>query len=309
MKLLLALFLIAAITVPADAAEPPHRKVLVIGIDGVRLDALEKAETPHLDKLIRGGTLFRGTKILDPDRKTKPDTVSGPGWSNLLTGVWPDKHGVMDNKFEGSNYKAFPHFFVRLKEARPEAKTASFSSWDPIEFKILAGADVSKDSLLNDKGDWAEADVETTRDFVNHIAAADSTAVVLYLAQVDETGHKHGFHPLVKEYIAAIEQADRHVGEALAAVEARKTFADENWLVIVCTDHGGRATNHGGGHEFPEITETFLIVSGPAAAKGDLKEPTTQVDVVATALTHLGVTLKPEWKLDGKAVGLSSRPD
>jgi hypothetical protein len=29
------------------------------------------------------------------------------------------------------------------------------------------------------------------------------------------------------------------------------------------------------------------------------------VDVVPTALTHLGVAIKPEWGLDGKAVGLA----
>ena len=77
--------------------------------------------------------------------------------------------------------------------------------------------------------------------------------------------------------------------------------------MIVCTDHGGRATNHGGGHEFPEITETFLIVSGPSASTGESTEPTRQVDVVATALTHLRVPLKPEWKLDGRPVGLKAR--
>jgi len=292
----------------ARAEEPAkQKKVLVIGTDGTRLDALERAETPNIDRLIRAGILFRGTKILDPERKAKPDTVSGPGWSNLLTGVWPDKHRVMDNKFEGSRYKEFPHFFVRLKEAIPGAKTASFSSWDPIDQRIVAGADVSKDSLPGDKGDWNQADIESTRSCIEYLKTNDPTAVVLYLGQVDETGHGHGFHPLIGQYIAAIERMDGLVGETLAAIEGRPTYKDEDWLVIVCTDHGGRATNHGGGHEYPEITETFLIVSGGRAEPGKpegMAPPTRQVDVVATALTHLGVELKPEWKLDGRAVGL-----
>lgn len=294
-----------AVFSPATHAQhPPTKKVLIIGTDGTRLDALEKAKTPNIDRLIERGTLFRGTKILDPARATKPDTVSGPGWSNILTGVWPDKHGVMDNKFQGSQYEKFPHFFVRLKEGRPGARTASFSSWDPIHQRIVAGADVSKDSLPNDKGDWAEADIESTKSCLEELKSNDPTAVVLYLGQVDETGHAHGFHPLVEKYIEAIERMDGHVGEVTAALEARPTFKDEEWLVIVCTDHGGRATNHGGGHEYPEITETFLIVSGPSASRGMSTEPTNQVDVVATALTHLGVPMKPEWKLDGKPAGL-----
>lgn len=33
-------------------------------------------------------------------------------------------------------------------------------------------------------------------------------------------------------------------------------------------------------------------------------ELAAQVDVAATALTHLRIELEPQWKLDGKAVGL-----
>lgn len=302
--------LIAGLVASPSWGQGPNRKVLIIGTDGTRLDALERAETPNLDRLIQKGTLFRGTKILDPDRKTKPDTVSGPGWSNLLTGVWPDKHGVLDNKFEGSRYQEFPHFFVRLKESLPAAKTASFSAWDPIDQKIVAGADVSKDSLPGDKGDWSAADVESTRSCIEYLKSNDPAAVVLYLGQVDETGHNHGFHPLIGHYIAAIERVDGLVGETLAALEARPTYKEEDWLVIVCTDHGGRATNHGGGHQYPEITETFLIVSGAAAEQGKPEgstEPTRQVDVVATAFAHLGIELKSEWKLDGTPVGLRKK--
>ncbi len=75
-------------------------------------------------------------------------------------------------------------------------------------------------------------------------------------------------------------------------------------MILVCTDHGGRGTNHGGGHLFPEVRTVFLIVSGPSAARGRIDQPTQQVDVPATALTHLGVELDPAWKLDGRAVGL-----
>ena len=85
--------------------------MLIIGIDGCRPDALAAAETPHLDALIKNGTYFEGTDIVSPDRKNPANTVSGPGWSNLLCGIWPDKHGVLDNKFTEPKYDQFPHFF------------------------------------------------------------------------------------------------------------------------------------------------------------------------------------------------------
>ncbi|HEY1065364.1 MAG TPA: sulfatase-like hydrolase/transferase, partial [Pirellulales bacterium] len=97
---------------------------------------------------------------------------------------------------------------------------------------------------------------------------------------------------------------DGHVGDVMTALKNRKTLAQEDWLVIVCTDHGGQGKGHGGGRKTPEIRNVFLIVSGDAAQSGVVEAETYQVDVVPTALTHLGVAIKPEWKLDGKPVGL-----
>ena len=113
-----------------------------------------------------------------------------------------------------------------------------------------------------------------------------------------------GFIHQSPQYRNAIERVDGHVGQALAAIARRPNAKTEDWLVIVCTDHGGTGTDHGGGHKNWDIRRTFLIVSGKNARKGRSEEPTYQVDVVPTALTHLGVAIKPEWGLDGKAVGL-----
>ena len=64
-----------------------EKKVLLIGLDGVRVDILAQAHTPNIDALIANGT-FSG------EAQTRPPTVSGPGWSSMLTGVWGDKHKV-----------------------------------------------------------------------------------------------------------------------------------------------------------------------------------------------------------------------
>ncbi len=303
----LALLCFAMLATPGSAAEPA-KKVVFIGIDGTRWDALEAAETPHIDALIAKGTLSVGTEILAP-RETPGDTVSGPGWSNLLCGVWPDKHGTVDNTFKGMNYSEYPHFFARIKEVRPMAQTASFSDWGPIKSKILSHSDevVAEDS--HGAAAYTEADGRLAKACAEHIRDKNPDAVMLYLGQVDETGHAKGFHPKVPEYIAAIERVDGHVGEVLAAIQARPTIAEEDWLIIIATDHGGVGTGHGGGRKIDEIRRTFLIVSGSSAVVGKPEEQTYQVDVVATALTHLGIALKPEWKLDGRAVGLkSSKP-
>ena len=119
----------------------PEGRVLVIGIDGVRPDALRIADTPAIDELISEGAFTNNTKILG-DRYRENETISGPGWSSFLTGVWADKHGVNDNTFRGQNYDEYPHFFVHLKRAFPEAITGSFVDWEPIDTFILRDADV-----------------------------------------------------------------------------------------------------------------------------------------------------------------------
>jgi arylsulfatase A-like enzyme len=276
--------------------------VLIIGIDGCRTDALKAADVPNLKRLVSEGAIAENTSILGT-RVTGADTCSGPGWSAILTGVWADKHGVVDNKFTGANYTEYPHFFKRLKQARPAAVTISLVDWPPIHERIVSAADVSL-SLLEKDEDYVAADVRVTQEAVRLLRQQDPDAMFVYLGNVDETGHKTGFHPSVKEYMQALEAVDAQVGLVLGAVRSRPRYAEEDWLVLVSTDHGGRGKDHGGGHLFADVRTVFLIVSGPSAMKGRIETATQLVDIPATALTHLGVQLDPAWKLDGRAVGV-----
>jgi predicted AlkP superfamily pyrophosphatase or phosphodiesterase len=296
-----------ALLATASWSHAAENRVLVIGIDGCRPDALQAANTPNLDALVEQGIWFDGTDIRQPDRQDGANTVSGPGWSNLLTGVWPDKHGIIDNKFTEPHYDAFPHFFQRIKEVRPNAVTASFSSWPPIARIITRSADVARNFPATDPEDldgYLAGDAEASAACIDYLQTKDPTCVVLYLGQVDESGHKYGFHPSVPEYIRALETVDGYIGDVQKALRKRAAEKDENWLTIVCTDHGGAGTDHGNGHDNPEIRRTFLIVSGDSTQRGRSDKPTWQVDVVPTALKHLGIEPKTEWKLDGHAVGL-----
>ena len=296
----------ATVSPGAEALPPIHHKVLIIGIDGCRHDAVVAADTPHIDAAIARGTRFVGTDILSPARTDNANTVSGPGWSNLLTGVWPNKHGVNNNRFVGSNYERYPHFFARAKAARPEIKTASFSDWGPIAEKILSASDKTVNQPAEGAENYEKHDSELTTQCCEHLRNLDPDLVFLYLGQVDECGHAFGFHPTVKEYTQAIERVDGHIGQVVQALESRKTYANEDWLILICTDHGGAGTDHGDGHTNPDIRRTFLVVSGPSAVINATQTQTYQVDVVATALTHLKIPLHSDWELDGKPVGLKA---
>lgn len=296
-------YLVLTAVSAAWAADVPQKRVLVIGIDGTRRDALLEAKTPNIDKLLKQGAFAENTQILG-ERYQKNDTVSGPGWSSFLTGVWADKHGVNDNSFKGKNYEKYPHFFAYVKKEFPQAVTASFVDWEPIDKQIVSHADIRKVYPAHGADDYTLKDQSVTEDTVKLLKNEDPHVVVSYLGAIDETGHKFGFHPSVPEYMKAIETVDHRIGEILSSLFSRENFEQERWLILVSTDHGGRGTGHGGGHEYPEIRNTFLIVSGQDSAVGTIEEQTYVVDLPVTALVHLGVQIDPAWKLDGHAVGL-----
>ena len=297
---------VAGAAAPALAAEPRAKKVLVIGLDGVRVDALKQGDTPVLDRLIRGGA-FAESAPIHGERYQGSDTVSGASWSSILTGVWADKHRVDDNKIAAPNFDAYPHFFSYVKAFDPEAQTISLVSWAPIEEHIVSGADIHR-VVTAPEPDSEDVNavlaMEDQRDGIMAEAAEellkteDPAAMFVYFHQADGTGHTVGYGPQIPQYVRAIENVDAHIGHVLEAVRSRASYEREDWLILVTTDHGGVGKGHGGGHGNPLVDNSFLIASGPSVAPGRAIDEAAIVDVVPTALRHLGIPLGEE--LDGQ---------
>ena len=97
------IFLFLTLILPLGLISQNAKKVLVIGIDGCRSDVLEGANTPNIDNLIDDG-------IFSPDALNDDITISGPGWSAILCGVWSNKHGVVNNNLMAVTMKISHHF-------------------------------------------------------------------------------------------------------------------------------------------------------------------------------------------------------
>jgi predicted AlkP superfamily pyrophosphatase or phosphodiesterase len=277
----------------------PAKKVLVIGIDGVRPDVLAQVPTPHLDSLIAAGAY--GGRIA-----TRAQTISGPGWSSILTGVWPAKHGVVNNDFSTNNYAAYPDFLTRVEKLKPKLTTIAVVSWPPLADRVSGGPLISDsvDSKLVFSGDdvgYVIADSLTVAAAARFLRNQNPDAVFVYIGNPDVVAHEKG--GLSPEYRASLALADAHVGRLIDALHGRSTYAQENWLIIVCTDHGHKDEGGHGGDSPAEKT-VFYLVSGPHVTRGSLPPSVNLVDVAATALTHLGIPLDPAWRLDGQAAGL-----
>ena len=264
----------------------PVKKVLVIGIDGCRPDALARAATPNIDRLVSEGCYAVG--------KADPLTVSGPCWSTVLCGVWAGKHGVWDNSFVGANFGEYPDFVTLLERARPELQTVVLTSWSPIAEQIVATADY--EGPKSAKGD--EAVSFETKSQLRH---QEPDVVFVHFDAPDYAGHTFGYGPDVPEYVKSIEETDAHIGSIMAQVRDRNAYSREEWLVIVTSDHGGTGKGHG--LPIPEHMDVPFIVSGPSAA-GSFGVVPTLCDVAPTVFAFFGIAPGPEVDWDGVPVGL-----
>lgn len=288
MKLKLNYSLLLSLIIACSFGEiQAQNKVIILGIDGCRPDALLAANTPNLDALWKDGAYTF---------KSKTDDLSWSGvcWTSMLTGVWKEKHNVYSNDYKNPNVAEYPHFFNLAKQQRPELRTYSIANWAPVH-KILQKNDAT---VMKHE----ESDEFVTKSVVNALQNEDVDAMFVHLDNVDHAGHSSGYALHNPEYIQSIEQIDVEVGDIVNAIKNRKNYANENWLILVSTDHGGSGTNHG--KAIPEHTTTFYIASGKDVKKGEIDKQVYITDVAVTALKHLNIDLKEEWGLDGHVSGL-----
>ena len=279
-----------------------NKKVLIIGIDGVRPDVLAGVPTPNLDDLIARGAYS--------DRAlTGLPTVSGPGWSSMLIGVTPDKHGVTSNDFTSNRYGDYPDVLSRVESIRPELNTFVVADWMPLVRAVDGGPLIGEAPDVKVAFDgyelgWPEADELSVDTAVTYLRSADPDLAFVYIGSPDETSHETG--SIGEPYREAIAAADVLVGRLVAAVEARPTYQTEDWLILVSTDHGRREDGGHGGETIEERT-IFFLASGPSVQIGMLSGTPAIADVAVTALAHLGIEIDEAWGLDGRVVGLRSR--
>jgi len=244
MKSLLKLPFIILCIFPVLLLGQLEKKVLLIGIDGVRPDALEYANTPYLDDLKVNG-------IYSPDAMNDDITISGPGWSAILCGVWSDKHGVTGNDFTNDNYDNFPPFFDYIETFNSDLKTASICHWGPIN-----------DFIVQDFSDYTlnvSSDEDVSLEAFSYLSQENPDVLFLHYDDVDHAGHANGFSIDVPEYVSAIEQVDTYIGIVLAGIESGDNYENEEWLILVTTDHGGIGFSHGG--NTIDEKQVFLIAN------------------------------------------------
>ncbi|MEE1755240.1 alkaline phosphatase family protein [Streptomyces sp. SP18CS02] len=268
-------------------------KSLVIGIDGATFAAFDKAGMPNIKNLMATGMTATSNLYAAP----MAPTSSGPGWSSIATGVWPDKHKVVDNAFTGADFARYPDYATRMEAAAPALNTLVVGTWSPVATTVFGPA---TDTRLT-----GADDADTTAKAVSRLASTDADATFVHLDEVDGAGHSYG--AASPTYLNALTTADARVGKLLQAVTSRPAYGDEDWLIMLTADHGH---TDGGGHggNSQQERQTFVIANGAGFAPGSVRHDVKVTDVAPTVLDHAGITVDPAWRLDGEVIGAAA-PD
>lgn len=273
------------------------RRVLVVGIDGVRFDYLGgRVATPRLDEVARAG--FLAPVLVDE----QTPTMSGPCWATIATGVHVGKHGVWSNDFSGHRLGVFPDFATRLARGFGR-RTFVAAGWDPLVLARDGGPLFAAPTRLlylapeaHTAEAWERVDEEITADAEAVLRRDPVDAAFVYLGAVDETAHMHGCGA---RYVASIENADARLGRLLDALRGRTEYEHEDWTVIVVTDHG-HVDEGGHGRRSTRERTAWIACAGPDLAPGALPaRDLRHVDVAAHVFKALGLEPDRHWTLDG----------
>ena len=274
---------------PSLLAVPDQQHVLVIGVDGTNLSRI--LADPENENFLE----LMGTSTTAASSIVGHTTVSNPSWSAILTGVWGERTGVINNVFTPWTYDRFPTLFNQLEALPSDVDTTAIGDWDVINAIAAAGSDGVDANLyvaqLEGDTNWLATDdrvADLTIDAIEGIDAGPSFLFSYYVG-VDENGHLYG--GASEEYKLAIENMDDNLGRILDAVALRESTMNEDWTIIVVTDHGHQPQK-GFGHGFqsPDETATFVIVDGPGFKDGYINQAYEIVDTTPTVVSLLGGT-------------------
>lgn len=257
------------------------RKVLFIGFDGMRADALPyvlvdannaKTGVSGIAELKKTGGVYLAYCGGETGTDTEQTTSTSASWTSHFTGVWGVTHGIKTNDdSKNMQYKTF-----MLEYAEKGLNTALAFDWDqyldinlkeevkyvlqnslPMQFCDIdrAKADKLKKTeaetlelynFVTPETPSASAPYDTgMRDYILSRMAAGDDIICGIFHNIDTAGHNYKFGEST-EYTATVINCDMYAYSVLQAVREREQNANEEWLVVFANDHGGIGQGHGG---------------------------------------------------------------
>jgi hypothetical protein len=258
-------------TCEMNVGDPLAGRVIVVVVDGCRLDRFHEAEKPYLERMMARGTVYESVETAYPAR-----TVVC--FSSMFTGAAPERHGITSNLVLKLGLRVESVFDVLRRRGKAGKLVGIAHLIDAFGHEDVASV---TSVAHNDKIDG------------NLIAAArraleehEPDLLVLQLLAVDQNGHVRGtYYP---EYVERIEITDSLIEEFMGWCEEKGYLEDA--AVILMADHGqGRGI---GAHGHLSEGERFVPFAmwGKGIAEGRVvSEPRSILDLAPTISYLLGV--------------------
>jgi len=249
---------------------PLAKRVIVVVIDGCRLDRFREAEKPYLKQMMSGGTVFESVETVYPAR-----TVVC--FSSMFTGAPPETHGITSNLVLKLGLKV-ESVFDALRRAGKKGRLVGIA-----HLIDAFGDDVASVTSVahNDKIDQSLI-AAAKKELEEH----DPELLVLQLLAVDQNGHVRGtYYP---EYVERIEITDRLIEGFMRWCEDRGYL--EGAAVVLMADHGqGRGIGAHGHLSEGERFVPFAMWGSGVARGGTAREPRSILDLAPTLCFLLGI--------------------
>ncbi len=257
-----------ALFVPLAAFPAKTKKAVFVIVDGIPADMIERLAPPAIYEIAARGAYARAYCGGTVGRYDQTPTISAVGYASALTATWANKHNVWDNSPQ-PNYNYWTIFRIAKAQKKP-VRTAIYSSWTDNRTVLLGegrpetanlkmdyavdGLDLDEKNYPKEKDDLHifridEAISEAAAEGIRNDAPDLSW---VYLWYTDDAGHIYGNSDYFDEYTM---KADRQIARIWEAVRYRETHFDEEWMIVVTTDHGrGPDGHHHGGQSERERT-------------------------------------------------------
>jgi predicted AlkP superfamily pyrophosphatase or phosphodiesterase len=251
------------------------RKAVFIIIDGVPADMIERLNTPTINRIASQGAYARAYTGGEVGGYSQTPTISAIGYTNLLTATWLNKHNVGGNPNLKPNYNYWTIFRI-AKEQKREYKTAIYSSWTDNR-TVLLGEGKKETGHLKIDYVCDGFDLDTLRfpqkdkelhifDIDEHVSKQAAQGIRndapdlswVYLWYTDDAGHIEGNGSFFDEYT---QKADLQIERIWQAVQYREKYFDEEWMVVVTTDHGRTESGYGHGGQSERERTTWIATN------------------------------------------------
>lgn len=295
------------------------KKAVFIIIDGVSKDVIEKVPVPNLQAIAKEGALMSAYQGGERGLYNQTPTISAPGYNNVLTGVWFNKHNVPNNAIKAPNYN-YPTIFRLFEDQYPEKLTAVFSSWQDNRTKLIGeglpgtraikldhsfdGLELDTVKYPHDKEDqfMENIDQAVTEEAAGYIRRKGPDLSWVYLQYTDDMGHMYGDS---KKFNDAVQAADRRIGEIWDAILERKKQYNEEWLIVVTTDHGRDVkTGKGHGGQSDRERASWIVTNAHPLNNYAKTSQVSVVDILPTIARFLDIRIPADQvkELDGTSL-------